>query len=142
MFLQAANPNSEGKTRLWLYSELEVMYPGVEFQTNNGGDWNRSDGVLKDYIIHREKRGVKCIGIRLDGHKDTSIEKRIKPSISKAIKDVKFLMLVAKTSSVIIKMEDTHLRHMVILRTKIVMIFKHFIVMSTLLKEPIVPDVK
>jgi hypothetical protein len=87
MFLQAANPNSEGKTRLWLYSELEVLYPGVEFQTNNGGDWNRSDGVLKDYIIHREKRGVKCIGIRLDGHKDTSIEKRIKPSISKAIKN-------------------------------------------------------
>jgi hypothetical protein len=87
MFLQAANPNSEGKTRLWLYSELEVLYPGVEFQTNNGGDWNRSDGVLKDYIIHREKRGVKCIGIRLDGYKDTSIEKRIKPSISKAIKN-------------------------------------------------------
>ena len=55
MFLQASQPDSDGKTRLWLYSELEALYPGVEFQTKNGGDWNRSDGPLKDFIIHREK---------------------------------------------------------------------------------------
>ena len=53
MFLQVAQPDSEGKTQLWLFSELEKMFPGVQFQTSNGGDWNRSDGQLKDFIIHR-----------------------------------------------------------------------------------------
>ena len=77
MFLQAAQPDEEGKTRLWLYTELEALYPGVEFQTKNGGDWNRSDGALRDFIIHREKDKGKSIGIRLDGYKDTTIEKRI-----------------------------------------------------------------
>jgi len=55
MFLQVAKPDSEGKTELWLFSELEKMFPGVQFQTSNGGDWNRSDGQLKDFVIHREK---------------------------------------------------------------------------------------
>ena len=62
------------------------MYPGVEFQTKNGGDWNRSDGGLRDFIIYREKVKGKSIGIRLDGYKDTSIEKRIKTDILKSIK--------------------------------------------------------
>lgn len=86
MFLQAAKPNDEGKTRLWLYAELEALYPGVEFQTKNGGDWNRSDGVLKDYIIHREKIKNRCIGIRLDGFKENIVEKQIRRDIVKKIK--------------------------------------------------------
>lgn len=86
MFLQASKPDEEGKTRLWLYSELEALYPGIEFQTQNGGDWNRSDGQLKDFIIHREKIKNKTIGIRLDGFKDTSLERRINPRIYKFIR--------------------------------------------------------
>lgn len=86
MFLQVAQPNEEGKTRLWLYSELEALFPGVEFQTKNGGDWNRSDGQLRDFIVHREKDKNRSIGIRLDGYKDTAIEKRIRTDILKSIK--------------------------------------------------------
>lgn len=86
MFLQAAQPDAEGKTRLWLYTELEALYPGVEFQTKNGGDWNRSDGALRDFNIHREKDKGKSIGIRLDGYKDTSIQKSIKSEIFKSIR--------------------------------------------------------
>ncbi len=70
MFLQVAQPNDEGKTRLWLYSELEALFPGVTFQTKNGGDWNRSDGQLRDFIVYREKDKNRTIGIRLDGYKD------------------------------------------------------------------------
>lgn len=86
MFLQASQPDQEGKTRLWLYTELEALFPGVEFQTKNGGDWNRSDGQLRDFIVHREKVGNRAVGIRLDGYKDTSIQKRIKTDIFKSIK--------------------------------------------------------
>jgi hypothetical protein len=86
MFLQASQPDSDGKTRLWLYSELETLYPGVEFQTKNGGDWNRSDGQLRDFIVYREKDKNRTIGIRLDGYKETSIQKRIRFDISKTIK--------------------------------------------------------
>lgn len=86
MFLQAAKPDSQGKTRLWLYSELEALYPGVTFQTMNGGDWNRSDGPLKNYIIHREKDRGRCVGIRLDGLKENIVEKQIRTDILKTIK--------------------------------------------------------
>ena len=86
MFLQASQPDEEGKTRLWLYSELETLYPGVEFQTKNGGDWNRSDGQLKDFIVYREKDKNRTIGIRLDGYRETSIEKRIRTDIFKTIR--------------------------------------------------------
>jgi hypothetical protein len=86
MFLQASQPDSDGKTRLWLYSELETLYPGVEFQTKNGGDWNRSDGQLRDFIVYREKDKNRTIGIRLDGYKETSIQKRIRTDIFKAIR--------------------------------------------------------
>lgn len=86
MFLQVAQPNDEGKTRLWLYSELEALFPGVTFQTKNGGDWNRSDGQLRDFIVYREKDKNRTIGIRLDGYKDTCIEKRIRTDIFKSIK--------------------------------------------------------
>ena len=86
MFLQAAQPDENGRTRLWLYSELEALYPGVEFQTKNGGDWNRSDGQLKDFIVIREKDKGRSIGIRLDGYRDSSIEKRIKTEIFKSIR--------------------------------------------------------
>lgn len=86
MFLQAAQPDENGKTRLWLYTELEALYPGVEFQTKNGGDWNRSDGQLKDFIVIREKDKGRSIGIRLDGYRDSSIEKRIKTEIFKSIR--------------------------------------------------------
>lgn len=78
MFLQAAQPDENGRTRLWLYTELEALYPGVEFQTKNGGDWNRSDGQLKDFIVIREKDKGRSIGIRLDGYRDSSIEKESK----------------------------------------------------------------
>lgn len=86
MFLQAAKPDHNGTTKLWYFSELEELYPGVIFQTNNGGDWNRSDGQLKDFIIHREKIKNKTVGIRLDGFKDKSKERRIRPDILKYIK--------------------------------------------------------
>ena len=86
MFLQAAEPDNEGKTRLWLYTELEALYPGVVFHTQNGGDWNRSDGALKGFKVHIEKVNRKGVGIRLDGFKDTTIEKRIKTDILKTIK--------------------------------------------------------
>ena len=86
MFLQASQPDSDGKTRLWLYSELEALYPGVEFQTKNGGDWCRSDGQLRDFIVVRVKEKNKSIGIRLDGYRDTSIQKRIKTDILKSIR--------------------------------------------------------
>ena len=75
MFLLASKPDEQGKTRLWLYTELEALYPGVEFQTKNGGDWNRSDGQLKDFIVTRVKDKGRSIGIRLDGYRDSSIEK-------------------------------------------------------------------
>jgi len=55
MFLQVAKPDSEGKTELWLFSELEKMFPGVQFQTSNGGDWNRSDGQLKILLFIEKK---------------------------------------------------------------------------------------
>ena len=86
MFLQAAQPDENGKTRLWLYSELEALYPGVEFQTKNGGDWNRSDGQLKEFIVIREKDKGRSIGIRLDGYRDSSIERRVRSDIYKAIR--------------------------------------------------------
>ena len=86
MFLQAAQPDENGKTRLWLYTELEALYPGVEFQTKNGGDWNRSDGQLKDFIVIREKDKGRSIGIRLDGYRDSSIERRVRSDIYKAIR--------------------------------------------------------
>ena len=86
MFLQAALPSKEGKTRLWLYTELEALYPGVVFHTQNGGDWNRSDGALRAFNIHIEKQNRKGVGIRLDGYKDTTIEKRIRTDILKSIK--------------------------------------------------------
>ena len=86
MFLQAAQPDENGRTRLWLYTELEALYPGVEFQTKNGGDWNRSDGQLKDFKVIREKDKGRSIGIRLDGYRDSSIEKRIKTEIFKSIR--------------------------------------------------------
>ena len=67
MFLQAAQPDENGKTRLWLYTELEALYPGVEFQTKNGGDWNRSDGQLKDFIVIREKiKVVQLVFVLMD----------------------------------------------------------------------------
>ena len=87
MFLQASQPNDEGKTRLWLYTELEALFPGTTFHTQNGGDWNRKDGQLKDFIVHIEKINRKGVGIRLDGYKDNSIEKRIKTDILKVIKE-------------------------------------------------------
>ena len=86
MFLQVAKPDSEGKTELWLFSELEKMFPGVQFQTSNGGDWNRSDGQLKDFIIHREKVKNRTIGIRLDGFKDKSKDRQIRADILKYIR--------------------------------------------------------
>lgn len=86
MFLQAAQPDENGRTRLWLYSELEALYPGVEFQTKNGGDWNRSDGQLKEFIVIREKDKGRSIGIRLDGYRDSSIERRVRSDIYKAIR--------------------------------------------------------
>ena len=86
MFLLASKPDEQGKTRLWLYSELEALYPGVEFQTKNGGDWNRSDGQLKDFIVTRVKDKGRSIGIRLDGYRDSSIEKRIRTDIFKSIR--------------------------------------------------------
>ena len=86
MFLQAAQPDENGRTRLWLYTELEALYPGVEFQTKNGGDWNRSDGQLKDFKVIREKDKGRSIGIRLDGYRDSSIERRVRSDIYKAIR--------------------------------------------------------
>jgi hypothetical protein len=86
MFLQVAQPDSEGKTELWLFSELEKMFPGVQFQTSNGGDWNRSDGQLKDFVIHREKVKNRTIGIRLDGFKDKSKDRQIRADILKYIR--------------------------------------------------------
>ncbi len=86
LFLKVANPDNEGKTRLWLYQELEELYPGIDFKTNNGGDWCRSDGKLKAFIVHREKVKGKAVGIRLDGYRDSIIEKRIRPDIIKSIK--------------------------------------------------------
>ena len=86
MFLQAAQPDENGRTRLWLYTELEALYPGVEFQTKNGGDWNRSDGQLKEFIVIREKDKGRSIGIRLDGYRDSSIERRVRSDIYKAIR--------------------------------------------------------
>jgi len=86
MFLQVAQPDSDGKTQLWLFSELEKMFPGIQFQTSNGGDWNRSDGQLKDFIIHREKLKNRTIGIRLDGFKDTSKDRQIRADILKYIR--------------------------------------------------------
>lgn len=93
MFLQASQPDENGKTRLWYYSELEAMYPGTEFQTKNGGDWCRSDGQLRDFIIYRHKEKNRTIGIRLDGYKDTTIEKRINNNILKVIKKQKCSVL-------------------------------------------------
>jgi hypothetical protein len=86
MFLQVAQPDSEGRTELWLFSELEKMFPGVQFQTSNGGDWNRSDGQLKDFVIHREKVKNRTIGIRLDGFKDKSKDRQIRADILKYIR--------------------------------------------------------
>ena len=86
MFLQVAQPDSDGKTELWLFSELEKMFPGVQFQTSNGGDWNRSDGQLKDFVIHREKIKNRTIGIRLDGFKDKSKDRQIRADILKYIR--------------------------------------------------------
>ena len=86
MFLQVAQPDSDGKTELWLFSELEKMFPGVQFQTSNGGDWNRSDGQLKDFVIHREKLKNRTIGIRLDGFKDKSKDRQIRADILKYIR--------------------------------------------------------
>jgi hypothetical protein len=89
MFLKVAQPDENGKTKLWLYSELETKFPGVEFQTKNGGDWCRSDGQLKNYIIHREKIKNKTIGIRLDGFREETIQKSIRNDIKLAIKKQK-----------------------------------------------------
>ena len=86
MFLQVAQPDSEGKTRLWLYSELEALFPGVEFQTKNGGDWNRSDGALRNFIIHRVKEKNKSIGIQLLGYRENGKERQIKSEILKKIR--------------------------------------------------------
>lgn len=87
MFLQVSRPGEDGKTRLWYYSELEALFPGIVFHTQNGGDWNRKDGALKDFIVHIEKQNRKGIGIRLDGFKDSSIERRINSRILKLIKN-------------------------------------------------------
>jgi hypothetical protein len=41
---------------------------------------------LRDFIVYREKDKNRTIGIRLDGYKETSIQKRIRFDISKTIK--------------------------------------------------------
>ena len=88
MFLQLASPDSQGKTRLWYFSELETHYPSVTFQTQNGGDWCRSDNqYLKRYIVHREKEKNRIVGIRLDGFSTNLVNRTVKPSILKVIKD-------------------------------------------------------
>lgn len=85
-FLEAAKPNENGETELWLYEDLEKLYPGTEFKTKNGGDWCRDDGPLKKYIIYRYKEKNKTVGIQLKGLRKTEIEKRIRKDISISIK--------------------------------------------------------
>ena len=85
-FLNAAKPDEFGKTRLWLYTELENIYPDVQFTTKNGGDWCRDDGELKAYIVYRHKEKNKIVGIRLDGFRDNQIQKAINKDILTEIK--------------------------------------------------------
>jgi hypothetical protein len=84
-FLSVAKPDENGKTELWLYTELEDLFPGTTFHTKNGGDWCRSDGQLRNYIIHREKRNNKTVGIQLLGFQNNAIQKGIKSEIHKSI---------------------------------------------------------
>ena len=85
LFLKASQPDSEGKTRLWYFDELENLYPGHKFHTTNGGGWCRSDGELSIYIIDRVKINGKNVGIQLLGYKPTPIEKGIKQDIFKSV---------------------------------------------------------
>ena len=86
-FLSVAKPDENGKTKLWLYTELEELFPGTTFHTKNGGDWCRSDGPLKNYIIHRAKDKNKTVGIQLMGFQETAVQKSIRGDILKSIRN-------------------------------------------------------
>ena len=87
LFLKVAQPDDEGKTRVWYFDELESLYPGEKFKTDNGGGWRRaSDPDLMPFEVKTIKDNTGVIGIQLDGFKDDSISKSIRADILKSIR--------------------------------------------------------
>ena len=103
MFLEVAKPDAEGKTRMWLFTELEEIYVGHKFHTSNGGGWCRSDGELKPYIIDRPKQNGNSgrnIGIQLLGLRPTPIKKGIRPDIHDSIVKQRCRVVDAKSKNI------------------------------------------
>lgn len=83
IFLEVAKPNERGFSHSILIEDLVKI--DKRFATGNGGHWCRSDGMLKEYNIIREKNGTKIVSVRLDGFNKNAKNRPIKNSIRKAI---------------------------------------------------------
>ncbi len=84
LFLELAQPDSEGFSRPVPVSEFVGKYDGL--QMGNGGSWCRDDGGLaRKFNIRRNKQKGAIVSVQLQGHKKAPILKPIPAHIKKQV---------------------------------------------------------
>ena len=111
LFLELANPNTDGVSRWVSASEFVGEYKAL--QLGNGGSWCRaSSSLAKKYIIEFDKtqtRGNSIDAVRLNGFNKTSVfNQSIRKEIKDFYKDQNCVMLGIKGKSENTKIEIDH----------------------------------